>query len=471
MSEIFIQNEAIRNKIQEQYFAKSNTLSLTSTKIRGFERDVDDSQSDNMSVSSDNVSSYEPPNNSNLAKSFRFLDLNEGTIKREFTLCNGNVDITKQYTVHICGYMINTSNSEHPFLQYMVQLDGAQFTFPKFAFKCASNVQTDEDEEMTPEHVFFQNECTKHVLEIFTKGQNTPSPSDNDSDSDNSEQDLDVPSISHIYKGYVDINTDGQATDVYVIFDMTGFRFTSHTNTITSKVAPIKRIWATIDELVNATEILGYKVDPTVTLVFYQTPALMHIKDNRGEILDSPSIIFMCSSENQGTTYQNVYNEPATDDLDKSLFFSLIDERINHPILGNFYVFSVFPLNFNNTSTSIFNIKRCVGFLNKPVYLLKELSKTQMEIKNMDRPEYTLGTVIPTIVEYLSPIDENPNIQEQNLEEPSELPKPTELPKSSSTDLRQDFASISNLKTSCIYFQENGLPFWCIKSTLDFTEL
>ena len=565
MSEIFIQNEAIRSKIQAQYFANNKSKELN--KIPGFGQD-DEENDDNIS-NDDLIDEYEPedisPISNNLAKSFEFLGLDEGTISREFTLCSGETDITKKYNVQLCSYMINNSNEEYPFLQYMMQLEGDQFTFPKFVFKCAANIQTDEDEEMTPEHVYFQNECTKHILDVFIKGikgiKGTVGPTsyalkippfqgnqgslkippfqgnqgslkippldnegsdnegsdnegpdneglDNDGDSQQEDQDLDDPSISHIYKGYVvsSSNSDQDPT-IYVLFDMTGFDFKSDLDQA-SKITPIKRIWGTIDEIVNVHEILGYKVDPTAVHVFYQTPTLMHIKNGKGEILDNPSIMFMCKSANPTTitggqnilSYENVYNEPAIDSQDKSPIFSLIDERIDHPILGNFFIFSVSPLNFNATSKSIFDIKRCVSFIHKPVYILTNLTQVNLEEKNDKTPEFTLGSVIPSIVEYMSPTDaepdENLDVQEPtnikeikggNNVETNDLGK--ELEPNLGRDLKsvkQSVGSFNNLGRdlkglrsqpvgSLNYFQEyvgnDRIPFWCIKSTLDFTEL
>ena len=497
MSEIFIQNEAIRSKIQAQYFANNKSKELN--KIPGFDQD-DDENDDNIS-NDDLIDEYEPedispyPTSNNLAKSFEFLGLDEGTISREFTLCSGETDITKKYNVQLCAYMINNSNEEYPFLQYMMQLEGDQFTFPKFVFKCASNIQTDEDEEMTPEHVYFQNECTKHILDVFIKGTygslKIP-PSDNEGpDNDGEEEpDLDDPSISHIYKGYVVSSTNSdQDHTIYVLFDMTGFDFKSELDQA-SKITPIKRIWGTIDEIVNVHEILGYKVDPTAVHVFYQTPTLMHIKNGKGEILDNPSIMFMCKSANPTTiiggqntlSYENVYNEPAIDSQDKSPIFSLIDERIDHPILGNFFIFSVSPLNFNTASKSIFDIKRCVGFINKPVYILTNLTQINLEEKNDKTPEFTLGSVIPSIVEYMSPTDaepdENLDVQEPtnnkeikggNNVETNDLGK--ELEPNLGRDLKGTVGSLNSLNYFQEYVGNDRIPFWCIKSTLDFTEL
>jgi len=497
MSEIFIQNEAIRSKIQAQYFAnKSKEL----YKIPGF--DQDEENDDNIS-NDDLIDEYESedisPTSNNLAKSFEFLGLDEGTISREFTLCSNETDITKKYNVQLCAYMIHNSNEEYPFLQYMMQLEGDQFTFPKFVFKCAANIQTDEDEEMTPEHVYFQNECTKHILDIFKIHPLNNDDQDNhvEQSEEELEPDLDDPSISDIYKGYVvsSANNDQDHT-IYVLFDMTGFDFKSELDQA-SKITPIRRIWGTIDEIVNVHEILGYKVDSTAVHVFYQTPTLMHIKNGKGEILDNPSIMFMCKSSTTITSgqnnlsYENVYNEPGIDGQDKSPIFSLIDERIDHPILGNFFIFSISPLNFNVTSKSIFDIKRCVGFIHKPVYILINLTQVSLDEKYDTKPEeFTLGSVIPTIVEYMSPTDaepdENSDVQEPPIKEikggnnveTNDLGRDLKSVKQSVgsfNNLGKDLKSVKQSVGSLNYFQEiigvNRIPFWCIKSTLDFAEL
>ena len=255
------------------------------------------------------------------------------------------------------------------------------------------------------------------------------------------------------------------------------------TTTTTTNNPSIRRIWGTIDEIVNKHEILGYKIDPFTYKVFYQTPVLMHLKNENNEILDNPSIMFLCKVEEGTNVYQNVYDdtdihlanvqEPSSDQnntLEKGIF-SLIDDRIEHPILGNFYIFSINPIDFQ--ALPIFNIRRFVGFLRKPTYILKNLSTIKTESVEQS---YTLGSVIPNIVSYFSP------------DKPEEPVEPAEIDQAEGEQNEgknveldeidqntQELANISNLKTSCIYFQEhiNGIniPFWCIKSTLDFAEI
>ena len=502
MSDIFIQNEAIRAKIAGQYFKDKapTVIENDSDSDSDSNMDSDNEIDPDISKNEDTVYSRKQlvqdleQNTTNENKTFHFLGLDEGSLNYDFGLCNSNPDITKQYTVYICGYNINETDGTWPFLQYMVQFDGTNFTFPKFQFRCATNITTEEDEEMTPEHVYFKNECIKHILSIFDIDYNengsesgSESGSENDSVQDNSNI------LSRVYKGFVQSKIDDNS--IYVVFDLNGF-------VLQSSSEKIRRIWATIDEIMNEHKLLGYNIEPIVYNLFFQTPALMHLKNAKGEILDSPKVLFLCKQENG--TYNNVYNETSGS-------ISLFDERINHSILGNFYIFSLVPLDYE--TLPIFNIRRFVGFFVQPIYILKDL--TQIKPKNIVEKvtSYKLGDVIPNIVSYFSKEKEEPTkkmggkvdeledpneeLEErsdkekseeildnegsetsENLEEPDSKTEPKEEileDDDESEQNSQEIANLSNLKNSCIYFQEDlgemRVAFWCIKSTLHFTEL
>lgn len=106
--------------------------------------------------------------------------------------------------------------------------------------------------------------------------------------------------------------------------------------------------------------------------------------------------------------YVNVYNN---DDAD-----TVYEERVMHPIFGRYFVFSVTPLNFRGES-SIFKIERYAAFTNDPIYFLKDTT---------------------------DPLFLNPDFDD----------------------------SMKGEDNESIYFKGvNKLPFWCIKSSDDFTRL
>lgn len=111
---------------------------------------------------------------------------------------------------------------------------------------------------------------------------------------------------------------------------------------------------------------------------------------------------------NENGKYINVYND---DDAE-----TVYEERTMHPIFGRFYIFSVSPLDFQGES-SIFKIERYAVFANDPVYFLKDTT---------------------------DPLFLNPDFDDMMKGENNES----------------------------IYFKgPDKVPFWCIKSSDDFTRL
>jgi len=519
MSDFFIQNEHIRDKIGQDYFADSVS---TSQNIR-FRRELsknenheDNSEEDEGSVFSElsgslSISSSSSDSDSDLDMfdhtPYIFLDPKDGILERDFGLCIGNKDITKHFTVYICGYRIN-EEGVLPFLQYHMYLENGQFTFPSFKFHCATNVQVEDDEERTPEQVFFQNECMKRVLDIVDihSRQDTKEIGSEDDSSDQNTHlhsidrgSIDHGSIDHMYKGFIEMDQEENA--VLVMFDYTGLEL--------RKPAPVRRVWATVDEIVYRRQILGYAVPEVLTKILHTYPELRQLYDLKGKILDTPSMMYLCTLE--GGQYKNEYKEheeEQTEQTDESTSvvdqmskmvsgqtaekfeFSIVDDRVNHPSLGDFFIFSTSPLNLQKP---VFRIQRYVGFLFQPTYILRVLSTVT---PSPPPNKYALGSVIPSLVDYMSkpakPSTENGSIIEPSGENgPSldtDLGQTVPEPSVTSTiqDLEQriqdqkefnvqELATVVNLDNTCIYFHEmvadQRTPFWCIKSRLHFTKV
>jgi glutaredoxin-related protein len=211
----------------------------------------------------------------------------------------------------------------------------------------------------------------------------------------------DANALSDIYKGYIQDKEDESI--IYVFLDFSRFKI--------RKDKTVKRIWATVDEIYYCRQVLGIPLHPTVGRLFEGRPSIMYIKDKTRDNIEIPSIMYLCELGATGS-YKNVYNTESEMDEDvgeQSL--SLIDDRIDHPVLGNFYYFSTDPLQFTG---DIFNIRRFVGVLENPLYVLHPLTdvvhKKAADESTIGKVSSTLettfpngaGSIIPNIVSYFS---------------------------------------------------------------------
>jgi glutaredoxin 3 len=430
MSATLIQQLELQKKIRERsgdieesLTAKPSQISALykntgSVKMAYPSHDVDaDSESDEESVRTDS-----PPLEDSSEPSFFFLDKNNGVLQYDLsTVCETHTDITKPLTIYMCGYDLKMEGHD-PFLLYVMQQEGGEYTFPQFKFTCPNNVQADTDaEEMGPLHVYFKNECSKVILDIMDLNNHR-----------------DAKALDDVYKGYVQDKKD--LSVLYVFLDYSGFSIQASPT--------INRVWGSMDELIYCRKMHGLAMSPHVSTLFDQHPSLIHIKDRNQENVEIPISIYLCEYMSPGS-YTNVYQlgEPS---VIKSVFssqdtenddtgseekgaeastpalpvpssssssfvsssISLIDERIDHPILGNFYYFSVEPLSFEKSS--IFKIRRFVGFLDNPVYVFHSLTKTVQTIRSKNTVVGSVsssisetlpngaGSIIPNIVSYFS---------------------------------------------------------------------
>ena len=343
------------------------------------------------------------------------MDLNSGVLHYDFGLCSETRDITKKYKIHICGYQI-VDHIIHPFLQYLFQQEFDVFHFPTFYFRCMQNLQVDPDEEMTPEHVYFKNECLKYALEIMNVHVQEKE------------------SLEEMYKGFI-YNDKGGEYDIFVFFDFTGLSVNNESE--------IKRTWGLINEIINREKIFEYPIHPPICQIFQKNESLVYLCDEDDKQIPYPESLYLCKQSGPHS-YANLYNTEV-DDKNESVYF--IDERMNHPILGYFYFFSIAPLNYS-ASNPVHIIRRFAVFLIDPLYILKPLSQLEAI-----PPKKTLGDVIPSVVDYFSASDSTYKI----------------------SDVSRKKKTITNQLNRCTYFQEiiNDVrtPFWCIKSSTHFTEI
>lgn len=469
MSDFFIKNAYIRDKIEKAYFDQPSKIEKPEKKGAKIEKlppILDDQEDTSSMFSEEGEDTEDEMSKTTLSEDdsdldifepapYVFLDPKDGILERDFGLCIGNKDITKKYTVYLCGYRVNEEGIL-PFLQYHMYLDNELFTFPSFTFHCVSHIQVDEDEERTPEQVFFQNECMKRVLEL-----------------------VDIPpqqSIDHLYKGFIEIDTTENT--VLVFFDLQNVDLKTSTH--------VRRVWATVDEIIHRQQILGYAIRDTLIGAFYKTPALYQLHNRKGVLLETPTILYACTL--QGGQYVNEYmerEEPIDGDVEEEMSkmerseFSIVQDRSPHPTLGDFFIFSTSPLRYDQP---VFRIQRYVGFLFQPKYILRVLSSIVLP---PPPNKYALGAVIPNLVKSATaPVQEEG--QEKGQEEVDPSTSPTSTFASTLEDLEKDLqyqkeinvdelATLVDIDCTCVYFHEmvgdKHTPFWCIKSRLHFTKV
>jgi len=428
MSDRFIQSQGIRSYVKDYFQVNPNSEKGSNSKYQDSEDESSEDEyqesessesSSESSESSSESSEEENEKNEKNDPNYTYLDSNDPTLHYEFGLCIDNRDITKQYLVHICGYQ-RVNGFDEPFIKYLMQLEKtaiqAEYTFPSFYFKCSTNVQLDWEEEMSPEHVYFKNECMKRVLDLLDENVDT---------------DVDDNRLANIYKGFIAQN-HGQEEVVYVFFDFTGFHLPDSSP---------KKSWILIDEILHK-PVLGYPINQRITELFEYNESLAYMRDKKFTKIEYPRVLYMC--EWRGSTYENIYKtEDGT--------ISLIDERIDHPILGNFYIFSVNPLE-GKSQKPIDSIARYAVQIQSPKYIFYPFTK-KLEAT------FQLSSVIPTAVDYLYKKSETEDIDRSK----------------EKTQIEKELDEVVNLPNQSIFFQEmvgdKKTPFWCIKSSSDFMEI
>lgn len=444
MSETYIQSQYMINKITDDFFDTSSSKK-PSIRVKRQERNND---LDYSVIEEDTI--VESSDAETFDETYTTMDSNDTELDQIFDTCDNDLDVLRSYTVHLCGYKMNREGYL-PFLQYMVKNEGDKIVYPSFSFKCASNVQL-ADENESSHHLYFQNECIKELLhyisfEHIDENEDTENPFDT------------------IYKGYY--KSERLDNTLYVVFDV--------------DKCEIKKdlIPSTIDELMNKHEILGLIVDPSVYNLFYEKRGLTQIKRDDGGIIEIPLTVYKCETDGKELT-----NE--IDDGDDETF-SIIDDRIKHPLFGNSYLFSTQPLNIGGDKSKV---NRYALFIVKPVYIMDDLSDTQKE-----NVGFELGAVVPTIASYVSdkinktPIEEpeeNDDQTDDNQEEDAEAEaedesddeeEDTEDDKEEDKEEDEDevIEMLQNITNPIIYYHETRdnivNNFWCVRSSSFFTQL
>jgi hypothetical protein len=453
MSDLFIQNQNIRNKMDKIAFPGPRTTGKP-IKIRGSVDTSFSSITDPGEEDEDTLKMDESENSS----TYSFFE-NVDQLVDVFQECGD--DITQKFTLYLCGYSLNLENS-YPFLQYMMFLEDGTWNFPNLPFLCATNIQEDENGEKAPLDVYFENICELHLLNYVEPIDSEKNP------------------MESMFKGYVKSSTLDNT--LFVFFDLENFAI--------QKTKDKRIMWVTMSELMNARQCLGFEIQKQCPSIFFQEPALYNINNRRGEAVNIPDTMFLCQWKDG--TFANVYNEFEEDEKGSYGYESIVDERINHPVLGNFFFFSLRPLEFENSVT---RIRRFVGNIREPVYMIKTMKDNVVQDANQ---RFALSDVIPSVVSYFTHENKSPpetkvqsNIDSSNeiLESNASPEKPVEtnqnkvsdeissneILENADTTLDEEESEMVHLDASCIYFhifeKNSKIPFWCMKSTDDFVEI
>ena len=447
MSERFIQSQYLIQQITEQFFNNNGN----GIREKGEITDSDDEINVvNKLDISDTESDLEETEEE---ETYHFLETNESDLNYIFDLCDDETDILREYTNHICGYkMIQTETL--PFLQYILNKTGDELKFPSLKFKCATNIIIDENEELPPKHIYFQNECSKFILQYASP--------------------LSEKGVAQMYKGFV--KDDKNENTLYVFFDLNDFSIDTTDNS--------EYRVCIIDEIVNKHKSGLLVINPSVYNIFYQISSVMTIKDKWGKRITIPFLLYSCEYTEEG--YKNTYKSDSSKEEDDII--SIIDDRINDPNYGSIYLFSTRPLKMNEDKIN--DMRRNVVFCIEPLYIL------QNKRDPLQDSDFRLGNIIPLAVKYVKnkitgdKIDETPEQETKDEETPEQETKDEETPEPETKDeetpepetkdedddiMLNEMDEITDKVFSSIYFHEivneTRESFWGIKSNIQFTSL
>jgi hypothetical protein len=454
MSSAFIHAIELENELSKNTGLDVAALDKT-VKVKTIKpEEKEERESPNIIVKEDLEDNEEPKEKG--AEKYMYLNKDSITdglgLNYEFGLCgepNGKI-----YKIYICPYNLN-KECELPFLEYLLELgNNAEYNFPYFQFVCPESKKTsfsfsnlwsnflvtnetaEEDvvDEMSAGHTYFMNQCLLRILEMI-----------------DIQEDEDPDLLVRIYKGFVE---HGQ-NSIYVIFDFTGLQL---------KETKANRRWAIMDEILVHHAILGYKINEELAELFKANAFLTFITDENGMHIDLPSVLYICGLDSNGD-YINLYQSD-----DKSTF-SLFNERVNHPYLGNVYIFSLEPLPSSKGNVS--RIRRFVGFTPDAEYVLTDIGNRVYTKEEAGEPEF-LGFKLPAFLRR-----KEDNVREEESDQESGEESDQEYVEEESGEQEQKKTSLTRKEISeqlqqitntSIYFQENKIPYWCIKSKLYFTE-
>lgn len=257
-------------------------------------------------------------------------------------------DLNLEYNLSICIYKIN-HELRTPFLEFYFEKKDGFYQFPE------TKITFNNIPENTDIDTYFLDECSRLY---------------------NSKSDKPTKNIFEIYKGFVDVGNN----NIIAVFENQGFT----QSTINESVDVLEKppvlnneniqdesIWVILDEIVIRKRILDIPIKDYIIDMFNEYKVLNNIKDSTNFPIEKPIILYQCNG-----TYKNYENNYYNENENHNKSISLIDERIEHEVFGNIYLFSVQPLEYDNLS----KIKRYAAFINNTLYMLNNTNLTKEEL-------------------------------------------------------------------------------------------
>jgi hypothetical protein len=177
-----------------------------------------------------------------------------------------------------------------------------------------------------------------------------------------------------------------------------------------------QRFWGILDEIVNEKHIFSTPMDKQIYNMIQNNEFIAYIKDKNGERINMPCCLYLCKVNEKGE-YDNAYYEIDEHNMKQK---SATDGKITHDTFGHFYYFTTDPI---HKDSGTHRLKRFSVFIDNALYVL-----------NINKPIEDIDFV---------------------------------------TDDEDDFDDThkSYKDYTCIYFFEDGLQLWCVKSLSRFVEL
>ena len=287
-------------------------------------------------------------------------------------------DLNLEYNLSICIYKIN-HELRTPFLEFYFEKKDNFYQFPetKITF---NNIPENSDID-----TYFLDECSRLY---------------------NSKSDKPTENISEIYKGFVDVGNNNiiavfenpDFTQSTIIETVDVLETTSETPqeenvnvlettsenpqeenvnvlekppVLNNEPAQHDSIWAILDEIVIKKRILDIPIKDYIIEMFNEYKVLNNIKDSTNFPIEKPIILYQCNG-----TYKNYENNYYNENEQRSKSISIMDERVEHDVFGNIYLFSIEPLEYDNLS----KIKRYAAFINNTLYMLNDTNVTKEEL-------------------------------------------------------------------------------------------
>ena len=257
-------------------------------------------------------------------------------------------DLNLEYNLSICIYKIN-HELRTPFLEFFFIKKDGFYQFPETTIKF-NNIPENSDIE-----TYFLDECSRLY---------------------NSKSEKPIENISEMYKGFVDVGNN----NIIAVFENLDFiQSTDNEKTDVLEKQPNTNIenppkdsiWAILDEILIKKRILDIPIEQYIIDMFNEYQVLNDIKDSTNFPIEKPIILYQCNG-----TYKNYENNYYNENEDRSKSISIMDERIDHDVFGNVYLFSIEPLEYDNLS----KIKRYAAFINNTLYMLNKTNITKEEL-------------------------------------------------------------------------------------------